>query len=95
MKQNPYYIIKSPVITEESTIQTESKGQYVFRVDSRANKNEIREAIEEMYDVRVMSVNTMNYLGKLGRRVRGVAGRRPSWKKAVVKLHPEDSIELM
>ncbi|MFP4174039.1 MAG: 50S ribosomal protein L23 [Candidatus Hydrogenedentota bacterium] len=95
MKQNAYYIIKSPVITEESTIQTEAKGHYVFRVDPRANKNQIREAVEEMYDVRVMSVNTMNYLGKMGRRVRGGAGRRPNWKKAVVKLHPEDSIELM
>ncbi len=95
MKQNPYYVIKNPVITEESTIQTEAKGRYVFRVDPRANKNQIRDAIEEMYDVRVVSVNTMNYLGKMGRRVRGRSGRRPSWKKAVVKLHPDDSIELM
>lgn len=97
MKTDALYIIKSPVITEESTLQTRTRNQYVFRVAPRANKNQIREAIEAMFpDVRVTSVNTMNCRGKLsGRRGRQVAGRRPNWKKAIVTLRQGDSIDLI
>jgi large subunit ribosomal protein L23 len=96
MKSEHHQIIKRPVITEESTIQTESKGKYVFRVDPRANKNQIRDAIEEAFSVKVTAVNTMNYEGKRsGRRFRGQAGRRPNWKKAIVTLREGDTIDLI
>ncbi len=96
MRSDPYYIIRGAILTEESTIQTESKGHYAFRVDPRATKNQIRDAVEEIFDVHVVSVNTMNYQGKRSRRMRGnLTGRRPHWKKAIVKLREGDSIDLI
>ena len=96
MNNSPYYIIKAPLVTEESTLQRDAKNQYAFKVDPRANKRQIRDAIEKLFNVRVVSVNTMNYTGKLsGRRGRGIPGRRPSWKKAVVTLRIGDSIEII
>lgn len=94
MKSNPYQIVKSPVITEESTLQTQTRNQYVFRVDPGANKTQIRDAIERLFNVRVLSVNTMNYAGKPRRRGRTM-GRTPCWKKAVVTLQAGDSIDLL
>ena len=96
MNSNPFYIIKNPMITEESTILRESKNHYVFRVDTRANKREIRDAVEQMFNVKVMWVNTCNYDGKqAGRRGRGVPGRKPDWKKAIVKLRKGDTISIV
>ncbi|MBI4557242.1 MAG: 50S ribosomal protein L23 [Candidatus Hydrogenedentes bacterium] len=93
---NSNYIIQRPVVTEESTIQTETHNQYIFRVDPKANKAQIREAVERMFHVKVLAVNTMNYEGKWGtRRARGVRGRRPSWKKAIVTVRSGDKIELL
>ena len=94
MNSNPFYIVKRPILTEESTILMHSKNQYVFRVDPRANKNQIRDAVEDLFKVKVVSVNTMNYDGKIVRRGR-TAGRRARWKKAVVTLQPGDTIDLM
>lgn len=95
MSTNPYYIIKAPVITEESTIQTQTRNQYVFRVDPKANKCQIRDAIEKMFPtVKVMGVNTLNYEGKLKRQGR-YKGRRANWKKAYVTLRAGDTIELI
>ncbi len=94
MNPNPYYVIRNPVITEESTIQTDTKNQYVFKVDPKANKVQIRDAIEKMFNVKVLSVNTMNYRGKRRRRGR-TEGRRANWKKAIVTLREGDSIELI
>lgn len=95
MRQDPYYIIKAPIITEESTIQQSAKKQYVFRVDPKANKKQIREAIQAMFpEVRVASVNTMNYAGKI-KRLGRFAGRRPNWKKAVITLREGDQIDLL
>ena len=97
MKTDALYIIKKPVITEESTLQADTRNQYVFRVDPRANKHQIREAVEQMFpDVGVLSVNTMNYRGKRsGRRGRHIAGRRANWKKAIVTLRQGDKIDLI
>ena len=96
MKSNPYYIVKKPILSEESTLQANVHNKYVFRVDPRANKNQIRDAIEQMFSVHVTSVNTMNYEGKLsGRRGRSLPGRRPDWKKAIVTLREGDSIDLI
>jgi large subunit ribosomal protein L23 len=96
MNTNPFYIIKAPLITEESTIQRDAKSHYTFKVDPRANKRQIRDAIEAMFNVKVVAVNTMNYEGKLsGRRGRGVPGHRANWKKAVVTLRKGDTIDLV
>ena len=94
MKTDLNAVLQSPIITEESTIQTESRNQYIFRVDPRSNKRQIREAVEAKFSVTVLSVNTMNYRGK--RKVRGrYAGYRPAWKKAVITLRQGDSIDLL
>lgn len=94
MKTDPFYILKKPILTEESTIQTTTKNKYVFSVDPRANKSQIRDAVETMFKVKVVDVNTMNYDGKLRRRGRYV-GRKPDWKKAIVTLRQGDTIDLM
>ncbi len=94
MISNPTYIIKAPVVTEESTLGMENRNQYAFRVDPRATKNQIRDAVEHLFNVHVVAVNTMNYTGKTRRRGRYL-GRRPSWKKAIVTLRKGDSIDLM
>jgi large subunit ribosomal protein L23 len=83
-----YDIVKRPIITEQSMAEVELK-KYVFEVDKRANKIEIAKAVEEIFGVKVEKVTTMNYDGKK-KRMRYVEGRRPDWKKAVVKL-TEDS----
>ena len=96
MRNDPYYVVKGPLLSEESTIQRDAKNHYTFRVDPRANKREIRDAIEKIFNVKVTSVNTMNYSGKLsGRRGRGIPGHRPDWKKAIVKLRKGDTIDLV
>ncbi|MCD7918351.1 MAG: 50S ribosomal protein L23 [Clostridiales bacterium] len=84
-----YDIIRKPVVTEASMMAT-SDRQYTFVVDKRANKTEIASAIEKIFDVKVEKVNTMNYDGKKKRMGNGPMGRRPAYKKAVVKL-TEDS----
>ena len=94
MKSDPFYVVKRPMITEESTIQTHAHNQYVFQVDPRANKHQVRDAIEQMFQVKVLSVNTMNYAGKLRRRGR-TTGRKANWKKAIVTLRQGDVIDLI
>ena len=84
-----YDIIRRPVITEQSMSETESK-KYVFEVAKDATKIDIARAVEELFSVKVVKVNTLNVTGKMKRTGRYPAGRRPSWKKAVVTLS-EDS----
>jgi large subunit ribosomal protein L23 len=84
----PHDIIIRPIITEES-MEDMAYGKYTFKVDKRANKSEIKKAIEKIFDVKVDKVNTMNMLGK-EKRMGVHIGRRPSWKKAIVTL-TEDS----
>lgn len=91
---HPYDVIQRPILSEESTIQTESNNKYVFQVNPKANKRQIKWAIEKQFDVNVLSVNTMNYMGKI-RRNRYGAGRKSSWKKAVITLKKGDSIDLI
>lgn len=95
MNKDPFYVLKGPVITEESTLQQSTKNKYIFRVDPKANKKQIRDAVEIMWNVHVVSVNTMNYEGKMKYRMGGVGGRRSNWKKAVVTLAPGDTIDLI
>lgn len=83
-----YEIVRRPIITEQS-MESIDNNRYVFEVDKRANKIEIKKAVEEIFGVKVAKVNTINYRGKVKRQ--GVhIGRRPDWKKAIVTL-TEDS----
>jgi len=85
--KNPRDIIIEPLITEKSTAQMEEK-KYTFVVDKRANKIEIKKAVEDIFGVKVKKVNTVSVKGK-PRRVGIHRGFRPGWKKAVVTLHEE------
>ena len=80
-----YDIIKRPIITEQSMGETENK-KYTFEVAKSANKIEIAKAIEEIFGVKVAKVNTLNMIGKEKLTGRFPAGRRASWKKAMVTL---------
>lgn len=80
----PHDIIVKPIITEKS-MDDMAEGKYTFMVDKRANKSEIKKAVESVFDVKVKAVNTMNVLGKIKRQGMN-SGRRPSWKKAIIKL---------
>lgn len=81
-------IIIKPVITEKS-MDSLQEGKYTFKVDKNANKLEIAKAVEELFDVKVAKVNTVNCSGK-SRRVGRFEGKKPDWKKAIVTLK-EDS----
>jgi len=85
-------VIRRPLITEKSTAGTEH-NRVAFEVDSRATKKEIRRAVESLYSVRVLSVATMNRRGEIKRYKYG-AVQLPTVKRAIVKVHPEDKIEL-
>jgi large subunit ribosomal protein L23 len=85
-------VIQRPVITEKSTIEREQRNIVTFAVHPDANKNEIRTAVEQLFDVKVLDVRTNRVRGK-SRRVGKFVGDRPSWKKARVRLRPGDSIE--
>jgi large subunit ribosomal protein L23 len=87
-----YGIIRRPIITEKASIQTEYR-KYAFEVDPRANKMQIKEAVEIAFGVTVREVNTMVMKGKRRRYGRAIT-KRPDWKKAVVTLAPGDKIEL-
>lgn len=85
-------ILKRPLITEKATLLKETGNSVSFAVDPRANKKQIRDAVEGLFKVKVVDVKTMNVPGKTKRRGRSV-GRRPGWKKAVVVLRQGDRIE--
>ena len=82
---NAYDIIRRPVITEQS-MEAVADKKYVFMVDVNANKTQIKEAIEKIFDVKVEKVNTIRMEGKEKRQGAAPAGRRASYKKAMVKL---------
>ncbi len=88
----PYEILKKPVITEKSTIQKETTNQLTFEVDRRANKVEIRRAVERIFNVKVVGVRTMQMRGKIKRFGR-VLGKRSHWKKAIVTLAQGEHVE--
>jgi len=87
-----YQIIKRPLITEKGTRQKEQVNQLIFEVDRRANKILVRNAIENIFKVKVLSVRLMNVKGKERRAGRNV-GRKADWKKAIVRLAPGENIE--
>jgi len=85
-------IIIRPLVTEKGHSR-QAEGRYTFVVDERANKTQIKAAVEEIFKVEVVSVNTMRVLGKI-RRMGKHQGRKPSWKKAVVGLKAGQTIEM-
>ena len=89
---NAHDVIRRPLVTEKSNIGRETQNLVTFAVDPRANKHEIRRAVEQLFDVRVVAVRTMRMPRKT-RRVGRFVGRKPAWKKAIVKLAPGQAIE--
>ena len=92
--KRPDQIIVAPLITEKTTLLKEKGPVLAFRVDRRANKVEIRQAVEKVFNVKVSSVKTQSREGKR-KRMGKFEGRRASWKKAVVSLAPGHKIELV
>ena len=88
-------VIKKVLLTEKGTRLSEEQNQYLFRVAKEANKMEIKKAVEALFNVRVMAVNTMRRKGKKKRARTANYGTTASWKRAVVTLHKEDSINLI
>lgn len=91
-KGDPRDVIIAPVVSEKSYALID-ENSYTFLVHPDANKTEIRQAVETIWDVKVVSVNTLNRKGK-SKRFRFTEGRRKSTKRAVVKLAPTDKIEI-
>jgi large subunit ribosomal protein L23 len=85
--------IVRPIVTEQSSAAYQERGEYTFRVASDATKSTIRGAIEKLFGVKVTNVWTSNQRGK-PRRVGQALGRRPHWKKAIVKLRQGDTIDI-
>jgi large subunit ribosomal protein L23 len=85
--------IVRPIVTEQSSAAYQERGEYTFRVASDATKTSIRAAVEQLFGVKVTGVWTSNQRGK-SRRVGQQVGRRPHWKKAVVKLRDGDTIDI-
>ena len=89
-------IIKKPVITEKMTAISEKLNKYAFIVDKRANKLQIKEEVEKLYDVKVVAVNTMNYAGKSKSRYTKagvITGKADAFKKAIVTLKEGETID--
>ncbi len=89
---HPYQVIIRPLITEKATILA-GEHKYAFEVNRRANKNQVRDAIETAFSVRVLKVNTMKVHGKRHRTARGYT-RPHDWKKAIVTLAEGDTIQI-
>ena len=89
-------ILLRPIVTEKMTAQGEDMNRYCFVVDKRANKLEIKKAVEELYDVSVISVNTMSFKGKRKMRYTRtgiISGNTNSFKKAIITLNEGDTID--
>jgi large subunit ribosomal protein L23 len=93
MKKEPRMVIGPPLITEKNHLLREGQNKYVFVVAHDANKPEIQRAVEEVFSVRVESVRTIQMKGKK-KRLGRFEGRRPDWKKAIVKLAAGEVIDL-
>ena len=89
---NVYQVLKRPILTEKTDLQRD-ENQYVFEVARGANKHQIKDAVETIFDVEVMAVNTMNMKPKRRRLGRKMIITRPGWKRAVVTLAPGERIQ--
>ena len=93
--KNSSDLINAVLLTEKGTRLSEEENKYLFRVSMTANKIEIKRAVEELFSVRVMAVNTMRRKGKKKRERTASYGTTAAWKRAVVTLHADDSINLI
>ncbi|HEY5297539.1 MAG TPA: 50S ribosomal protein L23 [Verrucomicrobiae bacterium] len=91
---NAFEIIKTVRLTEKGTKQGEKFNQYTLVADPRANKTQIRQAVQELFKVKVVKVNTLNVRGKARRKRTAQAGVTSNWKKAIVTLKDGDKIVL-
>lgn len=91
---NSFEIIRTVRLTEKGTRQGENYNQYTVVADPRANKTQIRHAVQELFKVKVTKVNTLNVRGKFRRQRTKQAGQAPNWKKAIVTLKEGDKIVL-
>lgn len=90
---HPYDVIRKPLLTEKATDLREHRGQVCFKVDSRSNKKQVAEAIEKIFNVKVLRVRTANTKPK-PRKLGQYAGMRPGYKKAIVTLKEGDTIDI-
>jgi len=88
----PYQVVVKPLVSEKGVHQATRHNRYAFQVHPQANKDEIKAAVEELFNVKVIAVATQNHQGKK-RRSRFKMGSTKSWKKAIVKLGPEHKLE--
>lgn len=91
---NSFDVIKTVRLTEKGTRQGEKFNQYTVKADRLASKPQIKRAVEELFKVKVLKVNTLNVRGKFRRQRTLQAGRAPNWKKAIVTLKKGDKISL-
>ncbi len=89
---NEYEILRGPVVTEKTTLQKELNNQITFKVDRRANRVEIKDAVEKTFNAQVKQVRTVQVKGKVKQRGR-IIGKRKDWKKAIVTLMPGQRID--
>lgn len=92
-KVDPHEILIAPLLTEKSTRMREAHNQISFMVSARANKSEVKKAVEEALKVKVESVNILNVTGKI-KRLGRFEGRRASWKKGIVTLKPDQKLDI-
>lgn len=90
----PYRVVRRPHVSEKTTDLIQNHNTYVFEVDLDATKTDIREAITKIWNVRVDSIRIVNVRGK-SRRMGRITGFTRSWKKAIVKLHEGDGIDVL
>lgn len=91
-----YEVLRRPLVTEKTNYQVNSLHQYVFEVDGNSTRTMVKDAVEQIFDVKVLKVNIVNVPAKRTRRARSrrLAVRNPGYKKAIVTLAPEDSIAI-
>jgi large subunit ribosomal protein L23 len=90
----PHQVILRPLVSEKSLWLAKRWNQYAFEVHPLATKQDVKEAVEQIFEVRVLKVRTLHRLGKKV-RTRLIRGQRRSWKKALVTLHPDDRINVL
>ncbi|TAG09051.1 MAG: 50S ribosomal protein L23 [Verrucomicrobia bacterium] len=90
-----YQVIKNVRLSEKAAIMQETNNEYTLEVDRKANKLEIKQAVEQLLGKKVIAVRTANYDGKLRRQRRADAGRTNHWKKAIVRLKAGETLDLI
>ncbi len=92
--KNQFQVIKKPILTERATALKEDRNQVVFKVHPKANKLEIKEAVEAIFKIKVREVNTLNYKGK-PKRLGVHSGKRAAWKKAIVTVVKGEKLDFL